>query len=233
MERVLRLTQRTLLYLCASLCIIAAVVGCQHCCDGCSGWQKCWCWCSCEDRCADIPAGAIPQPVGTWTYELFNRQAGKAEADDFVIYYNEWLDNQSVLGPYGKDHLLRIISRLSSVPFPVMIQPEPDHPILTALRQRVVIEALQQAGYLDAAHRVVIGRGAAEGLFGEEAERLFPQMIQGGGGGGGTPVGIAGFGGGFTGYGAAGFAGGFGGVSGGGFGAFGGGKAGFSGEYGN
>jgi hypothetical protein len=227
MERVFRYVQRTLTAMCASLSIAAAVVGCQHSCDsGCDAGCKSGCGhCLYDylhvDNCSDIPQGAIPLPIGTYTNQFFARQAAKAEGDDFVVYYNEWVDNQAILGPYGREHLGRIIARLSTVPFPVIVQPEPDHPILSELRHQNLVEALIVAGIPDAARRVVVGRGAAEGLFGEEAERVYSQLLTGGGGAGAAGFAGAGF------AGAAGFAGGGTaggvGISGGGFGAFGGG----------
>jgi hypothetical protein len=228
MERVFRSIQQVLFALCASLGVAAVVVGCQHSCS--SG--------NCQgaganlhvDNCSDIPQGAIPLPIGTYTHALFDRQAVKAEADDFVVYYNEWVDNQAILGPYGREHLAQMIARLPSVPFPVIVQPEPERFMLNGLRQQNMIEALTLAGIPDAARRVFVGRGAAEGLFGEEAERIYPSLVNGSGGfggGGAGNAGAAGFAGagfaGATGYAGGGIAGGAG-LSGGGFGAFGGGN---------
>lgn len=232
MERGFRYAQWFLIRACLVLGVAAAVIGCHHAykddCHGhhgCHGHGSCWH----VDNCADIPKGAIPQPPGTYANDWINRQAGKAEADDFVVYYNEWVDGQAVLSPFGGEHLDRIIARLPVVPFQVIIQPEPGYPILNGLRHKAMIEALTDAGIKDAALRVVVGRSSAEGLFGEEAERIYPQLLQGGftgnaggaamlgfggglGGGLGFGGGIGGFGGGIGGF------GGFGGFAGGGFG---------------
>jgi hypothetical protein len=231
MERGFRYAQWVLIRACLVLGAAAAAVGCRHACqDDCGGHHgrggSCWN----VDNCADIPKGAIPQPPGTFTNDWLNRQAGKAEADDFVVYYNEWVDGQAVLSPFGGEHLDRIIARLPSVPFQVIIQPEPNSPVLNGQRHKAMIDALTEAGIKDAAQRVVVGRSAAEGLFGDEALRIYPQLVQGGfntlGG-----YGNLGFGG-ISGYGLGGLGvlgggfGGFGGFAGGGFG-FGGGGFGF------
>jgi hypothetical protein len=170
------------------------------------------------DNCSDIPKGAIPLPAGTYTKEYFARQQYKAEADDFTIYYNEWFDGKTDLHQWGLDHVARIAARLPVTPFLVVVQPEPDQPVISAARRDKVVNLLFQAGIGDAPARVVLGRPTAEGLFGEEAERIYPRLIAGGGG----------FGGGLGALGGQ-FGGGFGGVSGGGFGAggFGGGIGGF------
>lgn len=169
------------------------------------------------DNCSDIPQGAIPQPVGTYTSEYLLRQAAKAEADDYVVYYNEWLDGTTTLSQWGNDHLARIAAKLPSVPFPVIVQPEPNEPRLSFARREAMVALLLQAGIPDAANRVFVGRPTAEGLFGEEAERIYPQLLQGGfngfgggfGGGGFGLNGGFGLGGGFGG-GGFGFGGGFG-----------------------
>lgn len=201
MERFFGRLQRMLMLSCVGLGVVVAVLGCHHACK--SG--------KCEnlhvDNCSDIPQGAIPKPVGTYTNELLNRQAAKGERDDFVFYYNEWLDGQAVLGPEGGEHLDKVILRLRTVPFAVIVQPEPDQPTLNAQRQKALIEALIDAGYPEAPQRVFVGRPPAEGLFGEEAERIYPQLVRGAGfGGRGFGLlggfGLSGFGGGFGNFGA-------------------------------
>ena len=224
MERALGYAQWALIRACIVLAIGAAVVGCHHACktDDCHGHHGHGGWSLLGiDNCADIPKGAIPQPPGTYTNQWLDRQAGKAEADDFTFYYNEWVDGQAVLSPFGGEHLDRANTRLPFVPFQVVLQPEPNSPILNGLRQKAMIEALTDAGFKDAARRVVIGRPAAEGLFGDEAERIYPQLVRGGFGGLGG--GLGGYGGSFGGLVGIGFAGGgFGGFAGiGGIGGFG------------
>jgi hypothetical protein len=176
-----------------------------------------------HDPHADIAKGAIPQPIGTLTGAYLNRQADKAEADDFILYYHEWQEGTAQFGPFGATHMEQIAQRLASVSFPVVIQPV-DDPNLNKMRRQTVVDILVQANYPDANERVVIAHSTAEGLFGEEAERIYPQMINGGGGrgrgmGGMMGGGMGGMGGGFGGMG--GMGGGFGGM-GGGFGGFGG-----------
>lgn len=174
------------------------------------------------DNCSDVPQGAIPQPIGTSTNLYYNRMAARAEQDDFVIYYNEWRFNEdgegeAVLGPFGGEHLSRIVGRLPFVPFPVIIQPAPNDPVLTERRRQAVIDALQDAGIPDAARRVVTARPWAEGLSGDEALQVAQSRLNLNPGFGFSGTfngfgGVSGFAGGFTGF-------GFGGA---GFGGFGG-----------
>lgn len=190
------------------------------------------------DNCADIPCGAIPTHAGTYTNAYLNKQADKAEVDDFVFYYNEWKDGEAVLGPFGRAHLAQVIARLPVVPFPIVVQPEPEYiqattttavnpdekrPDMKALndmRRQVIVDLLCQAKIPNAKERVVLGIPTAEGLYGDEGERIYPQLIQnqlgGYGNGYGNGFGFGrgfgfgnGFGGGFGGFG--GFGGGFGG----------------------
>lgn len=133
--------------------------------------------CGSLDHCPNIPPGAIPPPNGTHTRRLQDQQAAKAEADDFVIYKHEWHMGGNQPGPYGRYHLHLIAQRLSSVPFPVMIQADSSS-TLNQERRALVVQFLQQAGLADAEQRVVLGFPEAEGLYGEEGERLYPQMVQ-------------------------------------------------------
>jgi hypothetical protein len=182
-----------------------------------------------NDPCAVIPKGAIPPPCGTYVNRFIAVQAGKAEADDFVVYKHEWLNNGIRLGPYGGYHLAQIVKRLNEVPFPVLIQVDAD-PQLNETRRAFYVAQLTVMGVPDAQRRVILGYPEAEGLYGEEAPRIYRSMIYeriiGGGFGGGYGGGFSGFGSGFGGFGGL---GGFGGVGGfgGGFGGFGGGFGGF------
>jgi hypothetical protein len=183
------------------LAVLAA--GCHHC-DTCGGdghmkkQPK-------VDACADIPQGAIPAPLGTYTREWYTRQAEKAESDDFVIYLHEWYMGGLKLGPYGEYHIGQIAKRLAGSPYPVVIQlsmkQELDKPRLEHIVQRLV-----EAGHPDAQTRVVLGFPEAEGLQPDEAERVYEDMIN-----------TRGFLGGFNNFGRFGTFGGFGG----GFGGFG------------
>jgi hypothetical protein len=133
--------------------------------------------CGSLDHCPNIPPGAIPPPTGTHSRRLQDLQANKAEADDFVIYKHEWHMGGNQPGPYGRYHLHLIAQRLPTVPFPVMIQADTSG-ALNQERRALVVQFLMQAGIADAEQRVVIGFPEAEGLYGEEGERIYPQMVQ-------------------------------------------------------
>jgi hypothetical protein len=169
------------------------------------------------DNCAVIEKGALPEQNGVFVREYQYRQTTKAERDDFVIYNQEWYLNGKELGPFGQYHLDQIIQRLPRVPFPVVVQLDPD-PDLNKARWEVIVAALGKAGIPMPETRVFIGRPEAEGLYGDEAPRIYGQMISSpsyGHGGG------YGYGTGFGGFGASGSLGGFGGGFG-GLGGFGG-----------
>jgi hypothetical protein len=140
-----------------------------------SGCTSCGSWFG-VDNCAVHPLGSMPSPVGTHARRIFDTQAAKAEADDFVIYRHEWANAGKELNGYGRYHLQQIAQRLPSVPFPVLIQIDKDQQLNEARRQ-VVVQFLVQAGITDAEVRVLVGFPEAEGLNGEEAERMYQQSI--------------------------------------------------------
>ena len=77
----------------------------------------------------DRIAVEIVSGAGIDVSALLVTEAGKVRSDDdFVFYYNEWLEGQAVLGQEGGEHLDQVIQRLRVVPFAVIIQPEPDAP---------------------------------------------------------------------------------------------------------
>ena len=137
------------------------------------------------DRCADIPPGAIPQPIGTYNCQWQQSQAQRAEQDYFVLYDYEWRAGADQLGPFGARHLDELSKRLESEPFVIVIA-KTDNEQLNEQRRGVVIEVLRQRGVADASSRVTIGYPEAEGLYGFEARRVGAGFTGQGAGGGGT-----------------------------------------------
>lgn len=131
------------------------------------------------DRFADIPPGAIPEPSHTTVHRHFETQAAKAEADDFVFYRHEFYMDGKELGPYGQYHLRLVANRIHTVPFPILVQAVPD-PKLNEARRQTVILALKRVGLDDIDHRVIVGFPEAEGMSGEEAERVNASLPQAG-----------------------------------------------------
>jgi len=132
------------------------------------------------DRFDDIARGAIPEPPQTTVHRIMETQTAKAEMDDFVFYRHEFYMDGSQLGPYGQYHVMLIAARLNKVPFPVLIQTVPDAK-LNDQRRQTVIAALKKAGYEEnIEQRVIVGFPEAEGMGGEEAERVFNSLPQAG-----------------------------------------------------
>jgi len=120
---------------------------------------------------ANLPGGAVAPPNGSHVREFQHLQAVKAEADDFVIYKNEWCRGGAVPGPFGLYHLNEIARRAVGSPFPVVIQPDLD-PAVNESRREVVVRHLLAAQVADAQTRVIIALPQAEGMSGLDAERL-------------------------------------------------------------
>jgi hypothetical protein len=150
------------------------------------------------NQCRRVPPGAIPAPVGTYVRQWEARERAKAAMDRFVIYGNEWYMGGLELGPYGRCHLDQIASHLSCVPYPVVVQPDVN-PACTEARRQLVVHYLALHGIPDADQRVVIAFPLAEGLYGEEAPRVYYGMLSGqlgaGGAYGGSGFGLGGLGG--------------------------------------
>lgn len=188
---------------------------------GCS----CLCGGSHIDNHANVPPGAIPAPLGAYVRAAQEIQAAKAEQDDFTVYLHEWTNGGPKLGPYGTYHLHQMIGRLSRVPFPIIIQVDSSDESLNVARRNLILDAVLAAGIPNAMQRVILGFPEPGGLYGEEIEPIYTQMVRpergfdqsGTGFGrnilpgfGGFP-GLGGFGGfGGGGFGGGGFGGGFG-----------------------
>jgi hypothetical protein len=137
----------------------------------------------------------MPAPLGTYVNGWNGAMAAAASEDQFVIYTQEWFSDGIHLGPYGRYHLQRIIKSLSSGPSPVVIQPCQDESLDRA-RQTFIVNQLLAAGIRDATERVIIAYPRAEGLYGDQAARIFLIYNSGGRGTTGGNVGGGGYGGG-------------------------------------
>ncbi len=170
-------------------------------------------------RCPTMPKGAIPPPPGSYVRGWVDAQAARAEADDFVFYKHEWYLGGRELGPFGRYHLNEVTKRLRKVPFPVVIQPTLDRE-LNETRRSLIVQYLKLNDVPDAELRVLVAFPEAEGLLGEDAERIFEQTIGGGRSGrgiGGVGDSLSAFGGIRGGFPSFGISGGVGSIGAGGF----------------
>jgi hypothetical protein len=119
----------------------------------------------------------MPEPNGSFVNKMQEVQVGKAQASNFVFFLDEWYKGGTVLGPYGSYHLNRIVPKLAEVPYPVVIQPSLDAALNEARRAQMVA-ALAKCGVAEPDHRVIVAFPEAEGLNGEEAPRLYCEMLR-------------------------------------------------------
>jgi len=119
----------------------------------------------------------MPEPNGAFVRKFEEVQTGKAKASAFVFFLDEWYLGGWTLGPHGTRHLLEVAQNLPDMPYPVQIQPGPNID-LNEQRRLTIVNALLKHGIPDANARVVIAFPQALGLDGEEAERIYRQMLQ-------------------------------------------------------
>jgi hypothetical protein len=227
----------------ALLISTGGAAGCQGPCTGpdCTGRHGLFRSTCYIDNCANVPYGALPEPLGVFVRNFQHAQTTKAGGDTFVLYEKEWRTGgkdpdefSTILGPEGVRHLKRLVDALPTASGPIIIEPTGNRKLnfeqrheLDERRYQQVVTQLYLEGIEHPETRVIVAYSRAEGLFGDEAplhyqQVLFPyQSLLGFGGG------IGGFGGGAGG----GFGGGIGGFGGGG-GGFGGGLGGFGGGLG-
>jgi len=124
----------------------------------------------------DHPPALPAEPLGAASTRIFAAQVAAARQDHFVFYECEWKANSAKLGPAGEAHLEKVAAVLGRTGYPVIIEAHPQA-ALNQQRRAVIVASLLAAGITDADKRVVVGRPWAEGLYGEEAIPLYPQML--------------------------------------------------------
>ncbi len=133
--------------------------------------------CTSIDRCAVVPPGALPAQNGSSVRAYHKVQKENADLDKYVVYQNEWYMNGTELGPYGLNHVFLTAKRLCAVNVPVIVQASPDGQ-LNEIRRLKIVEHLVRLGVPgNVDGRVVIGFPEALDLDGNEAPRIYSQML--------------------------------------------------------
>lgn len=103
----------------------------------------------------ELPARTIPQPPGTQQAAIFNMQAAKADASDFVINRHEWVAGTTSLNSFGQRHVLEITPRLAREAFPVQIE-SAGNPTLDEARRKSLANYFEAKGVPDGSTIVVV-----------------------------------------------------------------------------
>lgn len=149
---------------------------------------------------------AIPEvmPLGSIVRSHWHVMETNAEASDFIIYRNEFVDGSSELTPSGRSHISEIAARMPSTPFPVIVEQSLNNsdPEVDQIRRDLVVRVLTDLGNADAARRTYVSQPYSKGLNSLEAEQDFGRFRSvrrngnngfGGSGGGGGAGGGGGF----------------------------------------
>lgn len=121
------------------------------------------------DCCADIPAGAIPEPAGAKVCDWQTAQVTSAVADQSVFYRADFVGTSATLSPAAIDRMARNACSGLAFSQPAVVEPSGDA-VLDAARVESVITQLASLGV--AAPVVEVATPAALGMQGQLAERV-------------------------------------------------------------
>lgn len=121
------------------------------------------------DCCADIPAGAIPQPAGTQLCDWQTAQVTGAVADQTVLYRADFIGSSANLSPGAIERMARNANSGLAAMQPALIEPSGDAS-LDALRANTV--NVQLASFGVNMPIVEIATPAALGMEGTQAESV-------------------------------------------------------------
>ena len=121
------------------------------------------------DRCADIPAGAIPEPAGNKICNWQTVQVSNAFADQLVLYRSDFVGDTVQLSPAAERRMSRLANAGSASDLTWVIEPS-ENAELDQARLQSAVDRLTQFGVSPV--DVSIAVPAAIGLVGPQAERL-------------------------------------------------------------
>ena len=120
------------------------------------------------DRCADIPAGAIPQPAGTKLCDWQTVQVSGAITDQTVLYQADFIGTSANLSPGALKRMARNANNGLLATQPTLIEPSGDADLDAS---RVDTANLQLVSFGITSPMVEVATPAALGLRGPEAEQ--------------------------------------------------------------
>jgi len=141
------------------------------CCTKC-GSPFCW------DRCADIPPGAIPQPLGTYACGWQQVHTNAADINKLTIYRAEWIGASAELSPFGKRHLADLPDLALRLGSPIVIEVS-ENQELDQLRLAYIQDVLSKTDFPEPQEWVVLGYAKAEPMYGFEAPSVSSTYLGG------------------------------------------------------
>jgi len=121
------------------------------------------------DCCADIPAGAVPEPAGSKVCDWQTAQVTGAVADQTVFYQADFIGPSAELSPGAIERMTRNANSGLAAVQPAFIEPSGD---VSVDSERVNAVAARLASFGVSAPIVEVATPAALGLRGPQAERV-------------------------------------------------------------
>ncbi|KLU06085.1 putative signal peptide protein [Rhodopirellula islandica] len=121
------------------------------------------------DRCADIPAGAIPEPAGSKVCNWQSAQVTGAVADQTVLYHADFVGTSAELSPGAIERMARNANSGLAGIQPSFVEPSGSNELDAA---RVNAVTVQLASFGIPSPVVEVASPAALGLRGPQAERV-------------------------------------------------------------
>ena len=137
------------------------------------------------DRCADVPRGAIPEPVGTKLCQWQTEQIQGALADRTVLYRADFVADSTELSPGARERLSRLLAAGQLDLTPITVEPSGNEAVDQA-RVSAVVTLLASVGMN--APDVSVAIPSALGLTGPAAERAAGSLGRNRSGAGSTAI---------------------------------------------
>ena len=132
--------------------------------------QNSWHWRRAQGKILGYPEEFRPAPLGASVYAHGRAMVANGEAAHMVLHKFDFVDGSDQLKPRGLDELGKIAYRLTSNPYPLVIERTPNDPALAEARRVAVLSALATGPYPIDPARVVVAVPSAKGLSGINAQ---------------------------------------------------------------
>jgi hypothetical protein len=123
-----------------------------------------------------------PVPLGVRVHSLLTAQVANGRAAEMILFHYDFCDPRSLEGAelniHGRKRLTGMAAQLWCNPVPIVIEASPCEAGLDAARRNSVVALLQQLVPGASESMVVVGDAPTRGLSGQEAVRVYDNMLK-------------------------------------------------------
>ena len=150
------------------LVLVAGAIFTQGCCTCSTCGERQFIW---DDHCADIPKGAIPAEVGSFSCAWQSAHVQAAEKKQLTVYQSDWVGDTAQLSELGSRQVRRMSQLLMTHPHEILVEPN-GRADIDQKRRETLVKEFTQLGVELPDESIVFAAPNYRGLHGVESRAI-------------------------------------------------------------